>query len=152
MPDITHLLAGYPVVIEQAVAWGDMDAYQHVNNVVYFRYFENARIEYLERLGWSEVEEQTGVGPIVSALQARFRKPLVFPDTIAIATKVGTLGADRFTLQHLIVSHKLAAIVTEGEGTVVTYNYAEQRKASLPELMRQRILELEAVAGNTVAE
>ncbi len=46
------LLPSYPVVVEWDVAWGDMDAYGHVNNVVYFRYFEQARIAYLERIGW----------------------------------------------------------------------------------------------------
>ncbi|MCB0148997.1 MAG: acyl-CoA thioesterase, partial [Caldilineaceae bacterium] len=45
------LLAGYPVVIEIPVAWGEMDAFQHVNNIVYFRYFESGRIAYFERAG-----------------------------------------------------------------------------------------------------
>ena len=45
-----ELLAGFPVIVEQAVVWGDMDSYSHVNNVVYFRYFENARLEYFRRL------------------------------------------------------------------------------------------------------
>ena len=39
-------VADYPVVIETPVAWGEMDAYGHVNNIVYFRYFESARIAY----------------------------------------------------------------------------------------------------------
>jgi acyl-CoA thioesterase FadM len=43
------LLAGYPVVIEIPVAWGEMDAFQHVNNVAYIRYFESGRIAYFER-------------------------------------------------------------------------------------------------------
>ena len=67
-------LAAYPVVIEQAIAWGDMDFYRHVNNVVYFRYFENARLEYFRRLDWFRFEEATGVGPILAATSARFRK------------------------------------------------------------------------------
>ena len=73
------LLPGFPVVVEQAVVWGDMDSYRHVNNVVYFRYFENARLEYFRRLDWFALEEQTGVGPILAATQARFRKPLTYP-------------------------------------------------------------------------
>ena len=57
----THdLLAGFPVIVEQNVIWGEMDAYQHVNNVVYFRYFENARLEYIRRLDWFAFEEATG--------------------------------------------------------------------------------------------
>ena len=55
------LLAGYPVVVEQAVFWGEMDSYRHVNNVVYFRYFESARLEYFRRLGWFEYERETQV-------------------------------------------------------------------------------------------
>src|SRR5256885_557267 len=45
-------LAQFKVVIDQPVAWGDMDSFGHVNNVVYFRYFENARVEYFRRIGW----------------------------------------------------------------------------------------------------
>src|SRR5437016_1945871 len=119
-----ELLAGFPVVVEQAVVWGDMDAYRHVNNVVYFRYFENVRLEYFRRLGWPELEEATGVGPILAATQARFRKALTYPDTIAIATRLGSLGPDRFTLQYRIVSRRLGAVTTEGEGTVVTFHHA----------------------------
>ena len=56
-------LAGYPVIIEIPVAWGEMDAFQHVNNIVYFRYFESARITYFERTGLIAYMEQTGSGP-----------------------------------------------------------------------------------------
>src|SRR5437764_8941311 len=101
MADVAaELLAGFPVIVEQAVVWGDMDAYAHVNNVVYFRYFENARLEYFRRLGWMEVEEETGVGPILAATQARFRKALSYPDQILIAARVTSVGSDRFTLEH----------------------------------------------------
>src|SRR6202140_1958640 len=56
------LLVGYPVIVELPVVWGEMDSYRHVNNVVYFRYFENARIEYFRRLDWFSYEGQSGVG------------------------------------------------------------------------------------------
>jgi acyl-CoA thioester hydrolase len=142
------LLVGFPVVVEQAVVWGEMDAYRHVNNVAYFRYFENARLEYFRRVGWPEIEEATGVSPILAATRARFRKALTYPDDIAIAARVHALGADRFTLEHRIVSRRLAAVVTEGEGTVVAYHHGRREKAPLPEELRRRIVELEAAAGN----
>jgi acyl-CoA thioester hydrolase len=141
------LLAGYPVVVEQAVVWGDMDAYAHVNNVVYFRYFENARLEYFRRIGWPEIEEATGVGPILAATRARFRLALTYPDTIFIAARLGTLGADRFTLDHRIVSRRLGAVATEGEGTVVAFHYGRGAKAPLPAELLRRIGELETGAG-----
>ncbi len=141
-----ELLAGFPVVIEQAVVWGEMDAYRHVNNTVYFRYFENARLEYFRRLGWFEYERESGVGPILAATQARFRKPLTYPDTVWIGGRVSSLADDRFTLEHRVVSQRLNAVACEGEGTVVTFHYQRGEKVSIPDELRRRIAELEASA------
>src|SRR5262249_16281093 len=118
-----ELLAGFPVIIELPVCWGEMDSYQHVNNVVYFRYFENARLEYFRRLDWFAYEEQSGIGPILAATSARFRKPLTYPDTISIGARVMSLESDRFHLEHLIASHAQRAVVTEGTGMIVTFHY-----------------------------
>jgi acyl-CoA thioester hydrolase len=143
---IESLLAGFPVAVELPVAWGDMDAYRHVNNVVYFRYFENARLEYFRRLDWFEYERQTGVGPILAATQARFRKPLTYPDTIWVTARALDVEGDRFHLEHRVVSKRLAAVAAEGKGTVVTYHHGENRKVALPEELRRRIAALEATA------
>ena len=141
MPD--DVLAGFPVIVELPVCWGEMDSYRHVNNVVYFRYFENARLEYFRRLGWPEFEEATGVGPILAATRARFRRPLTYPDTVSIAARVATLAEDRFTIVHRVVSHRLGEVTTEGEGTIVTFHYERGEKVPVPEELRRRIAELE---------
>ncbi len=141
-----ELLAGYSVVVELPVVWGEMDSYRHVNNVVYFRYFETARLEYFRRLGWFEYEEQTGVGPILHSTSARFRRPLTYPDTIWVAARVPALEEDRFTMEYRLVSRRLAAVAAEGTGTIVTYHYARGTKTPIPEELRRRIAELEATA------
>jgi acyl-CoA thioester hydrolase len=141
---VDELVAGYPVVIYQAVVWGEMDAYRHVNNVVYFRYFENVRLEYFRRLDWFAFEQEHGIGPILAATHARFRKPLTYPDTIAITARVESVGEDRFILKHRIVSQRLQAVATEGEGTVVSFHYGRNHKVALPEEIRRRIEALEA--------
>jgi acyl-CoA thioester hydrolase len=140
------VLAGFPVIVEQAVVWGDMDSFHHVNNTVYFRYFENARLEYFRRLDWDSIQEATGVGPILHSTQARFRLPLTYPDTIRIGARVKEFGVDRFTLEHRIVSRRLAAVATEGTGTVVSFDYVNNRKVSIPDELRRRIDALEATA------
>jgi acyl-CoA thioester hydrolase len=146
---IDSLLAGCPVVVELPVAWGDMDAYRHVNNVVYFRYFENARLEYFRKLDWFEYERQTGVGPILAATQARFRKPLTYPDTVWVTARVVSVEDDRFHLEHRVVSKRLGAVAAEGKGTVVTYHHGEHRKVPLPEELRRRIEALEVSIRKT---
>src|SRR5437762_14100934 len=97
---VDELIAGFPVIVEQAVLCGEMDSYRHVNNVVYFRYFESARLEYFRRLGWFEYERETKIGPILAATHARFRRPLTYPDTISVGARVVEVGEDRFTLDH----------------------------------------------------
>lgn len=138
-----ELLAGWPVVVEQAVLWGEMDAFQHVNNVAYFRYFENARIAYMTRLGWPEIERDTGVGIILASVQARFRKPLNWPDTIAITARAVDIREDRFILRHLVISRRENVVTTEGEGLIVTFNHGRGEKAPMPDLLRERMHALE---------
>jgi len=136
-------LAGFPVVIDIPVAWGEMDALRHVNNIVYFRYFESARIAYFEKLRFWEFMDQTGVGPILASIQCKFKIPLAYPDTVSVGTRIPSIEQDRFVMEYRTVSHKSQAIAAEGEGVVVSYNYRESKKTPLPEEMKQRILTLE---------
>ena len=138
-----ELLEGFPVVIHQAVVWGDMDSYQHVNNVVYFRYFENARLEYFRLMGWFEYEDRTGIGPILSATQARFRKALTYPDQISVGVRVGQRESDRLLMEYRLVSDKLDAVATEGTGTIVCMRYKDGKKVPIPDDLWQMVVRLE---------
>jgi acyl-CoA thioester hydrolase len=142
-----ELLAPFPVVIEVPLAWGDMDAFQHVNNTMYFRYFESARIAYFERLQFMEVMQETGIGPILASTQCRFKIPLTYPDTIHVGVKVADIGDDRFLMRYIIVSQRFQKIAAEGDGLIVSFNYRENQKAPLSDAIRQRIAALEAGTG-----
>jgi acyl-CoA thioester hydrolase len=135
-------LAGWPVIVEQEVMWGEMDSYGHVNNIVYFRYFENARLEYFRRLAWPAENPPRGIGPILHSTQCRFRKPLTWPDRIAIGARVPKLEADRFTIEHLILSENLG-VAAEGWGIIVTFDYAAGAKAAVPRELRKAIEQME---------
>lgn len=136
-------LARYPVIVELDVAWGEMDAYAHVNNVVYFRYFENARILYLERIGWMRSMQETGLGPIIASTQARYRKPITYPDHLFIGARVSDIQSDRVTFDYRLVSAKWNAVAAEGQALVVSYDYRAAAKAPIPEAIRQAIGQLE---------
>lgn len=140
------LLAGFPVVIDIPVAWGEMDAFQHVNNMVYLRYFESARIAYFERMGFIAVMNQTGIGPILAQITCRYRKPLTYPDTVSVGVRVSEMAQDRFTMLCRMVSHKLAAIAAEAEATIVAYDYSQRQKAVVPDGVRRQIEALESGA------
>jgi acyl-CoA thioester hydrolase len=139
-------LSRFPVVIEIPVAWGEMDAMQHVNNIVYFRYIESVRMAYFERLGLLDRLSETGIGPILAWTSCRFRRALTYPDTVSVGTRVTKIEADRFTMETLIVSHAMSDVAAESEGIVVTFNYREQKKVAIPDEIRRRIQELEQLA------
>jgi acyl-CoA thioester hydrolase len=137
-------LSAYPVWGELPVAWGEMDAFGHVNNVVYFRYFEHVRLHYFERIGFALTRDP--VGPILASIGCRYRLPLTYPDTIVAAARVSEIGADRFTMDYAIFSRRHERIAAEGQGTVVSYDYRAARKCALPPALVTAIQALEQQA------
>jgi acyl-CoA thioester hydrolase len=125
-------LEGFPVVVVCPVQWGEMDAYQHVNNGVYFRWFETGRSAYFDEAGLWSAEGPRGVAPILHSVSCRYRAPLTYPDEVEIGVRVASRGADRFEVEHAIYSRRLARVVAEGRGVVVSYDYDEGAKAPLP--------------------
>ena len=149
---MSDLLKHCPVVIETPVAWGEMDAFRHLNNTTYFRYFESGRIAYFERLGLLEYMEVTGVGPILAATSCRFKVPLTYPDTVSIGTRVSEIDDDRFTMEYFVVSHRHQRIAAEGNGLIVCFDYKQNKKTAVPMELRQRIETLEASNPSRSAE
>lgn len=140
---IKDLLKEYPTVVEIPVAWGEMDAFQHVNNAVYIRYFETGRVAYFEKLKLMGYMEKTGVGPILGAISCRYKAPVTYPDTVSVGVKIAKIESDRLIAHHRVVSHKLQRVVAEGEGVIVIFDYRRNKKAAVPEEIKQRILQME---------
>ena len=144
---MTHpALAAFPVVVAEDVAWGDMDAFAHVSNIVFFRYFQNARIEYMTRIGWFASMEAVGLGPIVKSTSGTFRKPLKYPDRLFIGARVTAVAADRVTFAHALFSTAHGALAADGEAVMVCVDYRRGVKAELPPDVRAKIAELEGTA------
>jgi acyl-CoA thioester hydrolase len=139
-----NLLKHCPVVIETPVAWGQMDAFRHLNNTTYFRFFESARIAYFERLSLLEYMEATGVGPILAATNCRFKIPLTYPDTVSIGVRVSEIAEDRFTQDYYVVSQQHQRVAAEGSGLIVCFDYRQNKKAPIPAELKERIQQLEA--------
>ncbi len=140
---VSALLDDFPVVVEVAVRWADMDAFGHVNNTLVFRYFESARIVYLERCGFERSYEETRIGPILHSTSCRFRRQLFYPDTILVGARTIELHEDRFMTEYRALSASQDAVASEGSSIVVSYDYNEARKAPIPETVRALIVELD---------
>ncbi len=138
-----NFLEGYPVVVDLPVVWGDMDAFQHVYNVAYFRYFESARIVYSDKLGLQQYKEEAGIGPILGSTSCRYRLPLTYPDTVSVGTKITGMEEDRFTMQYVVSSLRHRKVAADGDAVIVMCDYRAGRKTVIPEEVRKRILAME---------
>jgi acyl-CoA thioester hydrolase len=138
-----ELISAYPVVIEIPIAWGDMDAFRHVNNIVYFKHFESARISYFEKIGFLEIMNKTNIGPILASTQCKYKIPLTYPDHVTVGAKVETIEKDRFIMKYAVISHKFKKIAALGDGVLVTFDYQNNIKALIPDEIRKRIIDLE---------
>ncbi|MGK5092048.1 thioesterase family protein [Deltaproteobacteria bacterium TL4] len=137
------LIKPYPVVLVQNIAWGEMDAFGHVNNIIYFRYFESVRIKYFEAINFLDLMSETRIGPILASTQCKYKIPLTYPDTLSIGAKVSDIQEDRFSMQYVVISHRFQKIAAEGQGVIVTYNYDENIKAPIPSSLRLKIEAIE---------
>ncbi|RBW63813.1 acyl-CoA thioesterase [Vibrionales bacterium C3R12] len=138
-----NLLKEYSVITEIPVAWGEMDALNHVNNAVYFRYFETARIAHFNKVELMEEMAMTKVGPVLGETQCRYKLPVTYPDTLLIGSKVTDMQSDRFTMQYEIVSKKLGKITTIGSATIVMFDFKTNQKAELSERLTLAIKALD---------
>jgi acyl-CoA thioester hydrolase len=136
-------------VHRERVRFGDLDAMRHLNNVVFLRYFETARIAYLRELVPAHDPahpEHAGFGLIFAECHIAYRSPVHFDEELEVHCSIGETRRSSFRVEfEMRVGERLAA---EGYGVLVGYDYAQQRTMALPDPLRER---LKAAREATVA-
>ena len=140
---MNKLLDEFAFQLEMNVEWGDMDALQHVNNVEYFKYFQKARIAYFEKNNSDNLFTESRISTILASTQCKFIYPLKYPDTIVIGARVDSIANDYFTMKYAVISNNNQRLVAIGDAKVVMFDYEKNKKASIPEVIKERIIELE---------
>ena len=121
------------------IRWGDMDAFGHVNNAVYFRYIEQARINWLDSLGLNFAQDEQGV-VVVNAF-CNFMKPVEYPADLIIKTYIinpTRVGLDTFNEMSL-ASDPETVRATSG-ATIVWVDFKTQKAASWPDQIKAKLI------------
>jgi len=140
-------LDDHALIFTWPVQWGDQDAFGHVNNVVYFRYMESARIEYFRRANLGTVDN-SGVGPILASIKCDFRRQVKYPDELILSASIASIGRTSVKMVHRIYSTKLGAIAAEGDSVLVMFDYQAQKPVVVPDSIRAKI---DAFEGRVVS-
>ena len=125
-------IADYPIQQEYLVHWGDMDAAQHVNNLIYLKWSESARIYFFDQLFGAEYDFKKGIGPILAWQDCKYIFPITFPDKAIVGIKTAEILADRFFIETAIFSERKNRIAAYGQQSIMAYDYEHLRKADLP--------------------
>ncbi|KAH0836820.1 HotDog domain-containing protein [Lanmaoa asiatica] len=150
---------------EQSIVWGYHDAFRHVNNAHYLRFFESGRMQWIIRAGnllGGEKRAQAmlagqGVSIILKSINVNFRRPVTFPDTLLIGHKaIVSSSRTQFTLASAAYSYAQQTVVADSDGVHVWYDYDSLKKCDpgdetwrvLKEVMRSEVREGQGRRGN----
>ena len=138
-------LSKFASIYVQPIIWNDMDAFNHVNNVVYYRYAESARINYLNELGAFTDEVTT----VLAQSSCTYLKPVVFPDTLLIGVRTKKLGNTSIVMEYCYYSQAQQSVVATGDSVLVRLNKDASAKVAWTEVERDNILAFEKGVGHT---
>ncbi len=115
-PDFLNTIK-FPFPIKQQVLWGEMDAFNHINNVIYFRYFETGRVEFFNKTYLWQTYFDENIRIVVGKLDCNYIKEVTHPAEIEISVGITKIGNSSLTVHHLVKQNE--EIVAHGEGIIV---------------------------------
>jgi acyl-CoA thioester hydrolase len=134
--------SSFPYPIEIQVQWGEMDALGHVNNTMFIRYFETARVNMMQRTGLWNLYAEKGIMIVLAKIECNFIKPLYFPDTITAQARFKSIGRSSLVVEHQIISKQHGGIAATGDGVIVFTDPVTLKSTPIPDDIRERIVQL----------
>jgi len=126
--------------LQMPIRWADMDAMGHVNNTVYFRFMEQARLEWLESLGFgtSHVLEE---GPVIVNADCTFLIALKYPGDVEVRMYIGSPGRSSLPTYYEIRRAGDETLCAEGAAKIVWIKPATGKSTPLPNKISDLIAE-----------
>jgi len=137
-------LSKYKIIKKYKVHWGQMDAARHVNNTVYLRWAESARITYFEAMGMDTSFAGGGIGPILGWQDCKYIFPMTYPDTAIVGVRTLEQREDRFIMECAIFSEVHQRISAISKQSIIPYSYGELKKVGLPSVWISAIEEVDS--------
>ncbi len=120
------------------VRWGDMDAYEHVNNTIYFRYAEQCRCEWMEQMGL-RLSLGQAEGPVIVNASCTFLIPITYPNTVEVRMYASGIGRSSVVTDYEMRVVGEDRLYAEGSAKVVWIDIATGKSKPIPEALRARI-------------
>lgn len=125
-----------------SVRWGDMDAYGHVNNTLFFRYLESARFDFFEQVCMPVLDRAPVI--ILAEIDCKFKAELRYPADIVITTSITRIGNSSFDVHAEI--HQGDTVCAVSNATMVWVDAQNHRPDRVPDAVRTAIEQYQAGA------
>ncbi len=131
---------GEPVLVSHiSPAWGEMDAFGHMNHTRYFAWCEQARIDWLTSLQKDFFEDVSDTGPVVINAACNYIKQVIFPTNLEVRVFVGKIGRSSIETMYEIVDTDTGETCATSASKIVWVNYAAGKSVPLPEKFRSAL-------------
>ncbi len=128
----------YPVELTLRIDWSEMDLFGHVNNVMYAKYIQSARVNCCELLGIMKMLEEDKIGFMRASSSIQYKKPLFYPGEIIIETKVEFIKTTSFGFHHQILNGE-NEIAAEANDVLVMFDFNNNNKIEIPESIKSQM-------------
>jgi acyl-CoA thioester hydrolase len=147
--ELSELLAKFRFHTPIRVRFGETDANRHVNQVSYFIYIEQARMDYFAQLGLTEaVHDPYSQTTLIAAdLACEFKAPAFFGQTLHAYARVVRLGRSSLAMEYALVEPEGRRLVAAGRGSLVYFDHEAARSTPLTPRIREAITQFEGLSA-----
>jgi acyl-CoA thioester hydrolase len=121
------------------IRWGDMDAMGHVNNIVYFRYMEQARISWFENLLPRKDAAWKTTAIVIANASCNFKRAITYPGTVEVRVFAAAPGRSSISTSYELRVDEDPEPYADGEAVVVFIDMESQKAVRIPEDIRARL-------------
>lgn len=130
----------FKVKLELRIDWSEIDIFGHINNLSILKYIQSARVNYMEKIGLMQSQREIKIGPILASTKCQFRKPLFYPGTVTVFSKVDGIKNTSFLIHHEILN-EVNELIADAQDIIVLYDFNKNTKHTLPEDLRMKLLQ-----------
>jgi len=128
---------------ETEVRVSDLNYGGHVGNDRYLTFFHDARIRYLSKFGFSEVNIGSGVGLIMSEAHVKYKAQAFLGDVLKAGVRVHHIEQIRFDMDYILIRKQDDAIIATGSTRMVGYDYTKMKVSKVPGEFVRKIRDFE---------
>lgn len=121
--------------------WSEMDMFQHINNVSYFKFTQANRLNILEKVGLTDLFERAKIGPTLAHTECDFKKELNYPGNVIVRSSIKEIKNTSFVIEHLLFNDS-EELCAQALDVIVVYDYNNETKKGIPSDVREKLTQL----------